>query len=801
MPERIGAEPARLRSLLAAALILLPATAALGGSLPVLVAVRRRLGAAEDGRGLARLYAFDTLGATLGVLATIHFMLPSLGVVQGSNLAATMGVGAAGLAWMLREGDARESGEPGEPEPAPPRADRDPDDRLQEERWLLYLVIALTGLLGLGLEVVAVRVLAQVFSGTIYSFADLLAVWLLGTALGSGVYALLRRRAGAWIDRRPATVLVVLLVLQALVIAASALLARAAPTLLEMLAPTPADALDFDWVKRQRGEALTAALILGPATLVMGACFAHLLVLIAAPARSGPGSGSAPRSIGAALALNALAAAAAPFLFGLVAFEHLRYHETWALIAWAYLLLALAVAWTRRFPPRVLAPTAIGGAALILISSAAAGSLVLSDDPRQVEEGWVTLEQREGPLGVVSVSELRGADGPTGLRRLRVDRHFRMGGAMSIGERRMGHLPLLLGLDHDRDAGGSALFLGLGTGATAGAGLGPYGLDHVTAVELVPDVVDMLPYFADVNAGIADDPRVRVVTADARRFLLADGEQYQVIVADLFHPSRDGAGSLYASEHFAAARERLAPGGVFVQWLPLYQLAYPNLQLVLRTFLAEFPEAHAFLGLYNVDTPVLGLFGSVEPRSIDLAALRRVIEDPANAGLYQPLALTDVRDLFAGYLFDRAALLALADEGPVNDDLHPLLELQGPRFALGPETGAFNLHRLLRARVPWPDSLLRAEPEERAWLRARSAAFAEALDLYLEGESRLRAGIEPRIALAHHLAAYEREPEFLPPRPRLYAAAAADPELGEWLLPAMLARTPDEPRVHQAWLQ
>ena len=50
------------------------------------------------------------------------------------------------------------------------------------------------------------------------------------------------------------------------------------------------------------------------------------------------------------------------------------------------------------------------------------------------------------------------------------------------------------------------------------------------------------------------------------------------------------------------------------------------------------------------------------------------------------------------------------------------------------------------------------------------------------------------------IAAYLREPEFLPARPRLYAAAEADPALAERILPAMLERTPDEPRVHRAWL-
>ena len=54
------------------------------------------------------------------------------------------------------------------------------------------------------------------------------------------------------------------------------------------------------------------------------------------------------------------------------------------------------------------------------------------------------------------------------------------------------------------------------------------------------------------------------------------------VVADLFHPGRDGAGALYTREHFAAVRELLTEGGLFCQWLPLYQLdpvSYTHLTL------------------------------------------------------------------------------------------------------------------------------------------------------------------------------------------------------------------------------
>lgn len=796
LPGALGLSAPPLLSLLAAALILLPATLALGASLPVLIAARRRV-AHDDARGLARLYALDTIGATLGVLVMIHLLLPTLGVSLAAVAAAALALTSAGLALSGGVAEPREA----TTEPKPPRTDshQDPDDGLQRERWILYVAIGVTGLLGLGLEVIGVRVLAQVFSGTIYSFADLLAVWLLGTGLGAGGYARVAARALA---NRPATVLVALLWALALSVALTAMLAKAAPELLELLAPTPSA-----WGRRQLAELATAGIVLGPTTILMGACFAHLLALIAAPdpdldPKAAP---SRPRAIGRALAVNGLAAAAAPFVFGLWALDALSYAEAWASIAWGYLLLAAAIAWLRRLPPRLTALGSIVGGLTLLAAGAGAGSLVLAEDEG---EAWTILERREAPLGVVGVSRSTRAPGSPErpLLRLRVDRHFRMGGALSIGERRMGHLSLLLAGPNYAHA---ALFLGLGTGATAGAGLS-YPLSQLTGVELVPEVIEMLPHFEAVNAGLATDLRARLLAVDARRFLRADTRSYELIVADLFHPARDGAGSLYAREQFTAVRERLSPDGLFVQWLPLYQLDWLSLRMITRTFVDVFPQAHALLALYNVETPALGLIGSADPIAIDLQQLERALAKPERASLYAELALTDPRDFLAGYMLDRAGLIELAGDAPINDDLHPRVELWAPRAELGALTGTDNLERVLALRRAWPPGFVTSpDPAALARYQAASASFGDALAHYLHGEAALRRQLAgapssapawTRELLTHYLAAYLREPSFLPARPRLYAAAQADPALAEWLLPAMIQRTPQEPRAHQAWL-
>jgi len=54
-------------------------------------------------------------------------------------------------------------------------------------------------------------------------------------------------------------------------------------------------------------------------------------------------------------------------------------------------------------------------------------------------------------------------------------------------------------------------------------------------------------------------------------------------------------------------RERLAPGGLFCQWLPLHQLDLATLRSIVRTFVTAYPDGWAMLATNSLDTPVVGL--------------------------------------------------------------------------------------------------------------------------------------------------------------------------------------------------
>ena len=755
-------------SLGTATLVLLPATVAMGATLAALVEARRRACRGDaDGVGLGRLYAANTAGATVGVLATVHVVLPRFGLAGGAAVLAATGLLSAGLALLWARG--RETAAVDETAVGQETA----TDRLvaAPPRRMLLAILALTGFAGLGLEVVGLQILSQELDNTVYTFANLLAVYLVGTALGAWLYA---RRAA----RRPVPggAMSLLLLGHVAAVAIAAFVLRASPTLLELLAPP--GSVD---VRHYYAELVLSACVFLPATVLMGALFSHLM------------SPLAREGVGRAYAINTLGATLAPFAFGLGAIQWVGYRGALLAVGGVYVaLFLLATTLEKVSTPRRVAGLAAAAVLAVLIP----GSMHLVPIP----QGWRPVAHQDSVMGLVLVTEENPSSLPDGRlhRRLQINQHFRMGGSLSFGEQRMGHLPLLFAPGARR-----ALYLGLGTGATLSA-VRHFPLEEIDAVELVPGVLEVLHLFEHVNEGVMEDPRIDFHAADARRFVAAAREPYDVIVGDLFHPGRDGAGSLYSREHFETVREHLAEGGVYGQWLPLYQFDPDNLRIVVRTFLDVFPEAHSFLGLYNASTPAVVLLGrrGGEGPWIDLEVLEERLREP----IYETLLMQDPRDVMASYMLDSEALAAFAGEGPLNTDLAPRVLFDAPKSAYEnhPDLAWSSLVLLMQHRGVYPEGFLGGPPERLAAFRREAEGFSGALTHYLRADVlRLRGGPEPGLPQAvvdNYLVSYQKAPEFQPSAMVLYSIAGADPRQAERILPFMLEQGEPKQRTYAEYL-
>ncbi len=719
--------------------VLLPATAAMGATLPAMARLTSAL--TQRAQGIAPLYAANTFGAVIGVLATAFWLVPELGLVRTALLCAALNAACAVTALGLRD-----------PRLLPQLRAR----TAAIDRTLLTLVA--TGALSIGYEVLVVRVLGQVAEDTVYTWALLLAVYLAGTALGAAAW----QRWGACAADAPA-------------LRRRLLLAQAAACLVGMGALWGAPALQ-SWVLAALGRGMPSELAAEAAmalaafalpTLAMGALFSHLC----AEARA------MQHSFGRALAFNTLGAAAAPIVFGVLLAPALGPKGALLLIAAGYVALGgwsvQRSAWARSVVIAAITALAVAAPPLAFVN---------------VPDGGRLVSYRDGAMAAVSVDE--DADG---VRRLRINNRQQEGSsATRFADARQALLPLLL-----HPAPQRALFLGLGTGVTAGSAAEDPTLE-VDAVELLPEVIEASAFF---RSPAADPPRWHLRAADARRYVRTTAARYDVIVADNFHPASSGSGALNTVEHFAAVRERLAPGGLFCQWLPLHQLDIDTLRIIVRSFLAASPNAWALLATNSLDTPVLGLVMRAGDTRFVAADVRARIARPSpSPSSSQPLAdfgLADEFALLGSFVAGPASLVRFAAAAPLNTDDRPVVAYRAPRVTYAPDSRASD--RLLALLGE-----LRIEPGEvvdaDAATAQRLAAYWRARQRYLEVGQTVRPQADPQRMLvqvrAPLLEVLRLSGDFRPAREPLVRIAAevarSDPATARALLDelAMLRPAP-----------
>ncbi|MEO6598755.1 MAG: spermidine synthase [Polyangiaceae bacterium] len=706
-------------------LLLLPATAAMGATLPAMERVLAWHAGQGRTRSIAALYAANTMGAVFGVLGAAFWLVPAVGLRKTTLLCAALNALCAVTAWLVFS----RTTQAGPVESL---------SVLERDRPFVRRVVAqlaATGLLGIGYEVLVARVLSQVSENTVYTFALLLAVYLVGSAAGAAAYQrwLLRRRKQAELGD---------LLLAAL--AGACLIGTVSLWAAEQLKEFALAAFGDGVAAAIAAEAVPALFAFGPATLVMGALFSHL-------SRRAHAAGL---GFGRALGVNTLGAAAAPALFGVLVLPAWGPKFALLLIAVGYLALVRRRSWGRAV---VWGPA---GAALALACFAPPLAFV------DVPEGGHLVSYQDGVLAAVSVDADAG-----GVLRLRINNRQQEGSSRSQRvDGRQAWLPLLL-----HPAPKRALFLGLGTGITAASAAEDRTLE-VDAVELLPEVIAASAQFAPSVADGTAYARLHVQEGDARRYVRASDRQYEVIVSDNFHPARSGSGSLYTVEHFDAVRERLTPDGVFCQWLPLHQLDRDSLRSIAASFLAVYPQATAMLASYSLETPVLGLVGRRDGRRFDAEALQARLLHVALSERVAAIGLEDECAVLGSFIAGPAALRRLAAGAAANTDDRPVVAYRAPSLTYAPDSSPGDrLIGLLQELSIAPAELI-APTAEASW-PPRLSAYWAARKRFVESGRNVRpvAGVEGMLAQVREplLGVLRISPDFRPAYDPLFAMATA----------------------------
>jgi len=339
------------------------------------------------------------------------------------------------------------------------------------------------------------------------------------------------------------------------------------------------------------GTVLGCAVLLLPFCLVSGALLAQACALLA--------RANAPTAISRVYLADSLGSIGGGVLFSFVLIPYFDHFALLCFPAVLNLLLAGALAW--HFRQRLL----LGSVIIIAAGLTAHLVLINADEVTTSVQHWGrrVVFRASSPYGRLVVTDDAGQltffeNGLPVISTQNVDQveetvHY----AMS-----------------QRPDARQVLLIGGGIAGTAREIL-RYGVAEVTYVELDPLILAAGRRFLPDNLA---DPRIKVITTDARRFLQQTGERYDVVIVDTPDPTTSQLNRFYTAVFYSEVRRILNPDGVLEFPLGRYEnYVSPELAQLLSS--AHRTARQSFAHVLMIPGGRVFFLASDGPLSLDIA--------------------------------------------------------------------------------------------------------------------------------------------------------------------------------------
>jgi spermidine synthase len=674
-------------------LLIAPPTILMGGTIPILTQALTR-GFTDATRLHAFVYAFNTAGAFAGSLAAGFVLVHWLGL--DGVLRAMGGVNLVAGAVFIVLG--RRRGAPVDPV----ELHTTPADAPLLRFAPLATVALLAGFAMMVLQTTLNRVAGLALGSSHFTFAMVVAVFVLCIALGSFAVSALSR-IPAWLVAASQWLLVGLLVLLYLALPDAG---WAAHVLRSFFRDMPQGFYPFQGFVFFSGLLLLLVPI-GLSGALLPLIFHHLRNEL----------GDLGRMAGSLYSWNTVGSLLGALLGGYVLLFWLDLDDVYA-IALGALAIGAGILTTRVARAPWLPTAAATGAVLAGIAALPGwdpmdyavgrfrqraptaktfdspstffdahnqGTQLLFHDDDPVNTVTVLLQPAKNAISILNNGK---SDGST------VSDYITMGLA--------GILPAILSDDPSR-----SFVIGWGTGVTAGELTALDDTKEVVVAEISPGVMEGAPHFRRANLAADQSPKVQVLRRDAYRALLRSEGRFGVIVSEPSNPWVTGVEMLFSREFLEAARDRLTPGGVYAQWFHLYEVDAETVQIVAHTYASVFDQ----VALWFAQGPDILLLGLNSPEGYpDFETLRARASRPDYVAALERCGVGGFDELLAHELMPPGLLRAGRVPGEMHTLRHPILSqhaaraffagrgVQLPTLAGGPDAdgdrpGALLLHQ------------------------------------------------------------------------------------------------------------
>ena len=643
---------------LAASLLIVPQSILLGMTFPLMSAGIIRRFPSTPGGSIAMLYFTNSIGASIGVLASGFWMIKSFGLPGTVFTAGLLNVGLALTVWVLVRLDTVPSAAP-----IPTTQSTEARDSLEK----LFLVAAfITGAASFIYEISWIRMLSLVLGATTHSFELMLSAFIIGLAFG-----------GLWIKRR------IDQIADPVRFSAYVQLIMGIFALLTI----PVYMMSYDWMvwlisALERNDAgfmgftvasqMIALAVMLPTTFMAGMTlplFTYVLIQ----------KGQGESSIGRIYAANTIGAIVGVLFAVHIGLSLLGLKNL--IVFGAALDLGLAVALLSRSSRQ-----GVGKMQLITGGAVGAAAIVATLTVASLNENILASGvYRYGRVSSDDAEVMFYRDGKTASVSLRRDLEGRIilatngkpdaaiqpdqEKAASPDEITMtlaGALPFAYYPNARRVAN-----IGMGSGQTTHTLLGNSRIEQVDTIEIEREMASASRQFGAAVERAYQDPRSQIIIEDAKTYFSLHNSVYDIIIAEPSNPWVSGVASLFSTEFYQTVKKHLEDDGVFVQWIQIYEFSDSLAESIMKALTENFDD----FAIYATDSLNVLIFarnnGPLGDPDFEQVLYGKLAESLTRVGINSPADLMVRKFADSGTL---GPYLRLA-RTPANSDYFPYVDL------------------------------------------------------------------------------------------------------------------------------
>ena len=491
------------------AITIVPWCTCMGATFPLLMSAVGRERQENSKRSFSYLYLGNVFGALIGTAASAFILVELLGFQRTLYIA---GLGNAIVATCAFRLSPRSSATPEQTETTNQPIGREKDELYGLSSNFTLFTLFSTGFVSMGLEVVWIRQYTPYLGNVVYAFAGILIVYLIATVFGTLDYR-------AWVQSHAPGE------------------SAGSWSLLGLFAMIPVLAAD-PLMPFRVGNTELGGVRLSFIVLFCALC-GFLTPLLVDSFSSGD-----PRRAGVGYAVNILGSILGPLVAAFFLLPKVGERRSVAVFSLLLFVCAAAIVFGKCFTGlKVKFWLSLLGACTVFAFS------------HDYENKYAQKEIRRDYAATV-IATGRGFDrellvNGVGMTKLVPDTKY------------MVHLPLAF-LPY-KPQNGLVICFGMGTSVRS---MLSWDIP-VTAVDLIPSVPAVFPYYHADAQKVLRDPHLGIVIDDGRRFLDGSSEIYDVIVIDPPPPTAaPGSSLLYSTDFYQVIKRHLRRRGILQMWYP-----------------------------------------------------------------------------------------------------------------------------------------------------------------------------------------------------------------------------------------